>query len=146
MTKIDICLEVQANKIPFLQKLQPKKCMHAPIRFLEYVLNFQFYPYFSVDFFHPEFNSIFITSGKESKVTDQNVELYKAEYIKINGTDKIIFEKSTQKLKKQALFPYILKGGHARLSQITFKQAKTSQNRVSKPDKAPNGTTRVLLI
>ena len=49
-----------------------------------------------------------MTSEKGCKITDKKVGLYKLQYIKIDGTNKIIYKKSTGNRKS-------LKG-HARTS------------------------------
>ena len=55
---------------------------------------------FKIDFFYLGLSSTFITSGKGCKITDKKVGLYKVQYIKTDGTNEIIHQKSTWKLKR----------------------------------------------
>ena len=55
---------------------------------------------FKIDFFYLGLSSTFITSGKGCKITDKKLGLYKVQYIKTDGTNEIIHQKSTWKLKR----------------------------------------------
>ena len=52
-------------------------------------------PYFQAKLLNSGFNCIFITSGKGSKISDKKAGLYKVQYIKIDGTNTTIYNKST---------------------------------------------------